>query len=91
MTKKIRLLHSTYEPRAPFVLMHKRKTRWFIGVTHRRAGKTVANINELIAGAARCKRHRPQFAYVAPQLNQAKEIAWDSPGHYTASSGPAGQ
>jgi phage terminase large subunit len=30
------------------------KTRWFIGVAHRRAGKTVADINELVIGALKC-------------------------------------
>jgi hypothetical protein len=64
--------------------MHKHRARWFIGVTHRRAGKTVANINDLIMRACRCRRNIPRYAYIAPQLNQAKEIAWTYLKDFTA-------
>jgi phage terminase large subunit len=46
-------------------------------VAHRRAGKTVACINDLIRAAALCPKPRPRFAYIAPQLKQAKTVAWD--------------
>ena len=45
-------------------------------MAHRRAGKTVACINDLVARAASCDKNNPRFAYIAPQLNQAKDIAW---------------
>jgi phage terminase large subunit len=61
-----------------------RDTRWFIGVAHRRAGKTVADINELVIGARNAGLPNPRFAYVAPQLNQAKDIAWVYLKEYTA-------
>lgn len=77
-------LVSPYEVRAQFLPLHARKTRWFIGVAHRRAGKTVADINELIMGATKCQLPNPRFAYVAPQLNQAKDIAWTYLKEYTA-------
>jgi phage terminase large subunit len=76
-------LVSPYEVRAQFLPLHARGTRWFIGVAHRRAGKTVADINELIIGATKCERANPRFAYVAPQLNQAKDIAWTYLKEYT--------
>jgi len=76
-------LISPYEVREQFKLLHTRDTRWFIGVAHRRAGKTVADINELIIGALKCRRANPRFAYVAPQLNQAKDIAWVYLKEYT--------
>jgi len=41
-------------------------------VAHRRAGKTVACINDLIRGALTCKQRNPRFAYVAPLFKQAK-------------------
>src|SRR5688572_7399802 len=69
-------LVSPYAPRPQFLAFHNRPTRWFIAVAHRRAGKTVADINELVIGATKCRRANPRFAYVAPQLNQAKDIAW---------------
>jgi phage terminase large subunit len=77
-------LVSPYEVREQFLPLHARKTRWFIGVAHRRAGKTVADINELIMGATKCQLTNPRFAYVAPQLNQAKDIAWTYLKEYTA-------
>jgi hypothetical protein len=77
-------LVSPYEVREQFKPLHARKTRWFIGVAHRRAGKTVADINELVIGALKCGKPNPRFAYVAPQLNQAKDIAWVYLKEYTA-------
>jgi phage terminase large subunit len=77
-------LISPYEVRSQFTPLHARKTRWFIGVAHRRAGKTVADINELVIGATKCRLPNPRFAYVAPQLNQAKDIAWVYLKEYTA-------
>ncbi|MGZ8336713.1 MAG: hypothetical protein ACXWU1_08635 [Allosphingosinicella sp.] len=75
MTDRIELV-SPYEPRREFLPLHERRTRWFVGITHRRAGKTVANINDLVMSACKCWRWKPRFAYFAPRLNQAKEIAW---------------
>jgi phage terminase large subunit len=81
-------LVSPYEVREQFRPLHTRKTRWFIGVAHRRAGKTVADINELVIGATKCRLSNPRFAYVAPQLNQAKDIAWTYLKEYTAFLSP---
>lgn len=81
-------LVSPYEVRDQFRPLHARKTRWFIGVAHRRAGKTVADINELVIGATKCQLPNPRFAYVAPQLNQAKDIAWTYLKEYTAFLSP---
>jgi len=87
MTKTVDLV-SPYEVRDQFMPLHARKTRWFIGVAHRRAGKTVADINELVIGATKCRLPNPRFAYVAPQLNQAKDIAWVYLKEYTAFLSP---
>ena len=66
-----------YEPRGQFRAFHDRKERWAVIVAHRRAGKTVACVNELIKGALLCTKPRPRFAYIAPLLKQAKTVAWD--------------
>ena len=42
-----------YEPRNQFRPFHHRNQRWAIIVAHRRAGKTVATINDLIWRALR--------------------------------------
>jgi len=66
-----------YAPRSQFLPFHNRKERWAVIVAHRRAGKTVACVNELIKGALQCTRQRPRFAYIAPLLKQAKAVALD--------------
>ena len=65
-----------YTPRAQFKDFHRRKERWACIVAHRRAGKTVACINELIKAALICTKEDPRFAYVAPYYAQAKDVAW---------------
>ena len=66
-----------YQPREAFVPFHNRKARFATLVCHRRAGKTVAAVNDLIIGALECKLERPQLAYVAPTYQMAKRIAWE--------------
>jgi phage terminase large subunit len=61
-----------YAPRPQFVAFHNRKERFALGVAHRRAGKTVACINDLIRGALTCGKRNPRFGYIAPLLKQAK-------------------
>lgn len=61
-----------------------RRYRWAVLVLHRRFGKTVWGVNELIRGALTCERERPRFVYLAPLRNQAKSVAWDYLRHYTA-------
>lgn len=53
-------------------------------MAHRRAGKTVAAINELIKAALTCDRPEPRFAYLAPYYAQAKDVAWGYLKRYTA-------
>jgi phage terminase large subunit len=65
-----------YSPREQFQSFHGRAQRWCVIVAHRRAGKTVACINELIKAVILCDKPDPRFAYIAPQFNQAKDIAW---------------
>jgi len=66
-----------YESRDQFDPFHDRTERFACIVTHRRAGKTVACIQELQRDALRCERVRPRFAYVSPFLRQSKAVAWD--------------
>jgi hypothetical protein len=65
-----------YAPREVFKAFHERKQRWAAIVAHRRAGKTVACVNDLLRAALSCQKQNGRFAYVAPQHNQAKDIAW---------------
>ena len=62
---------------------HTRHQRFGCMVAHRRAGKTVACVNELVTRALYSKKKRPRYAYIAPQLKQAKKIAWEYLKEYT--------
>lgn len=66
----------TYVPRKQFQSFHARHQSLAILVYHRRAGKTVATVNDLVAKAMRCRKKNPFFAYVAPFMGQAKQVAW---------------
>jgi hypothetical protein len=68
---------NSYVPRhAGFIDFHNRKERWACLVAHRRAGKTVACVAELVFSALFSSKQDGRYAYVAPQYNQAKDIAW---------------
>jgi phage terminase large subunit len=72
-----------YVPRAEFMPFHQRSQRFACMVAHRRAGKTVACVNEAIHRAIYSKRKRPRYAYIGPLLKQAKKIAWEYLKEYT--------
>lgn len=72
-----------YSPREAFKAFHDRRQRWTCLVCHRRAGKTVAAVNDLIRAAATCKSSDPLFGYVAPFRSQAKDIAWGFLKYYS--------
>jgi hypothetical protein len=65
-----------YSPRRHFLPFHDSDKRWRIIVAHRRAGKTVACVNNLIRSALTCPKPDPRVAYVAPLFKQAKDVAW---------------
>lgn len=56
---------------------HKRRQRWAVMVAHRRAGKTVAAVNDIVERASYNTREAPRYGYIAPLLKQAKAIAWE--------------
>ena len=66
-----------YKPRDVFEDFHHREQRWSVVVAHRRCGKTVACINDLIFKALVEGKEDGRYAYVAPYYSQAKNIAWD--------------
>lgn len=67
---------SEYKPRDVFMPLHNRDKRWTVIVAHRRAGKTVSMCADLVIGALETALPKPQFAYMAPQRDQAKRVAW---------------
>ena len=65
-----------YRPRKAFMPFHNRTQRWACLVAHRRAGKTVAAVNDIIRAAVTYQGQRGLFGYVAPYRSQAKAVAW---------------
>lgn len=66
-----------YAPRGHFRAYHDRTQRFACLVKHRRAGKTVAVVNDLQRDCLNCTRPNPRVAYIAPLYKQAKQVAWD--------------
>jgi len=53
------------------------KTRFSVGVCHRRAGKTVGAVQRSLLKALTCELPEARTAYIAPTYGQAKRAAWD--------------
>ena len=64
---------------------HTRQARFSVGVAHRRRGKTVARVNDMIKSAVEAppELERYRAGYIAPYLRQAKEVAWEYLKHYS--------
>ena len=72
-----------YKPRDLMRDFHNRKERFAIIVAHRRFGKTVAAVNDLIQSCFEIDQPNVRVAYIAPYLSQAKAVAWDYALEYT--------
>jgi len=65
-----------YAPRDQFLDFHQRTQRNALMVCHRRMGKTVGCVGDLVVRALHTQKTDARFGYVAPFRQQAKEIAW---------------
>jgi len=74
-----------YAPRKLLLPYHNRKQRFACLVAHRRFGKTVGAINDLIKSTLTNPRQNVRTAYIAPFYSQAKAVAWDYALHYSRS------
>ena len=79
------VLNTGYQPREPQKLIHQmvKDNRFTVVVAHRRMGKTVSAINQLVHSALLCEKPSPRLAYIAPTYAQCKRIAWDYLLQYT--------
>jgi len=59
------------------------KARFGVVVCHRRMGKTVLAVNQLLRGALTCRKERPRFGYLSPTYTQGKSTAFDYFAHYS--------
>ena len=72
-----------YKPREHQQAVHKKLKRFNVLVCHRRFGKTVLCINELLKRCMTATLPRPRYYYLAPTYSMAKRTAWDYLKHYT--------
>tara|TARA_Y100000004_G_scaffold90457_1_gene101415 strand:- start:281 stop:1582 length:1302 start_codon:yes stop_codon:yes gene_type:complete len=79
--KKIKIVEVPYRPREYQLEVHKNRKRFSVLVCHRRFGKSVLSINELIKTAA--DKPRSLCAFIAPTYRQGKSIAWEYLKFYT--------
>ncbi len=77
MKELVKRYEYPYKARDAFLDFHRRDQRWAVLVCHRRAGKTVATIADIIRRAVMEKKENARYAYIAPYYAQAKNIAWD--------------
>lgn len=75
-----------YKPRPQQLQVHAlmRKHRFGVIVCHRRMGKTVMAVNQLIRSAVTCQKERPRFGFLAPTYTQGKATAMDFLSHYSS-------
>src|SRR5882724_4273269 len=71
-----------YRARAGQADLHGDGARFKVVVAHRRFGKTVFAVMQLLRSASQMTRRAPRFAYVAPFYRQAKAIVWDYLKHF---------
>jgi len=86
MSMNAREIIIPYAPRKAFLPYHGRKERFAIIIAHRRAGKTVAEVNECIKKVLTVQRKfpPPQVAFVSPTLKQGRRNAWLYMKHYAS-------
>ncbi len=66
-----------YYPRHDdFIKFHNRKNRVAVLVCHRRAGKTVACIADLVYSAILTQKKDARYAYIGPYKGQVKDVCW---------------
>lgn len=61
-----------------------RKERWACIVAHRRFGKTVGCVTDLVKRASDSEKKEPRFAYIGPTYQQSKDVAWAYLKEYTS-------
>ena len=76
MSEECLEISTGYTPRYHQDLLHRSLKRFNVLVCHRRFGKTVFAINEMLDQALRCDLKSPQYAYIAPSYSQAKRVVW---------------
>lgn len=81
--EKVKTVSTGYNPRPLQLELHKKMMRFNVLVLHRRFGKTVLSINEMLDRGLRNPRKNPQYVYLAGTYGQAKRVAWEYVKEFT--------
>ena len=81
--EKVKTVSTGYNPRPLQLEIHKKMKRFNVLVLHRRFGKTVLSINEMLDRGLRNPRKNPQYVYLAGTYGQAKRVAWEYVKEFT--------
>ncbi len=73
----MQVISTGYQPRKHQDWLHNNLRRFNVVVCHRRFGKSVFAINEMLDKALRCPHRNPQYAYIGPSYGQVERIAWN--------------
>ena len=84
LDEEVEVIELDYSPRQEMREYHAREERFACIVAHRRFGKTVAAINDLIRVALTLEKPAVRVGYIAPYYRQAKAIVWDYAKEFTA-------
>lgn len=79
----VKKISTGYKPRPLQEVLHNEAKRFNILILHRRFGKTVWALNDMIHRGLQNTLVNPRYAYIAPLYGQAKRIAWDYLKLYT--------
>lgn len=80
---KVKTIATGYTPRPLQMEIHRNMKRFNVLVLHRRFGKTVLSINEMLDRGLRNPRKNPQYVYLAGTYGQAKRVAWEYVKEFT--------
>lgn len=76
-------IETGYKPRPLQDRLHGSLKRFNVLCFHRRWGKTVFSVNEMVDRALVNPLRNPQYAYIAPTYGQAERVAWSMLKEYT--------
>jgi len=71
-----KIIGTGYKPREIQAYLHRNLKRFSVIVAHRRLGKSVFCVNEVIDRALSNNKKNPIYAYIAPNYSQVERIAW---------------
>jgi phage terminase large subunit len=72
-----------YSPREGQALLHRQLRRFSVLNLHRRWGKSLMCVNEVINSGLRCENKNPFYAYIAQTYSSAERIIWQYLKDYT--------